>query len=434
MTLTMGAIVALLIGINAFYVLAEFSSVSARRSRLRQMADEGHSLAAALLPIVDSPQGLDRYIALCQVGITLSSLVLGAYGQAVLAPALSPLFAWWRDEAAAPSTAAAVVLVGLTVLQVIFGELLPKSIALQFPIQTSLVSYLPMRWSGVLFGWFTFLLNASGLIILRVLGVPQSTHRHIHSPAEIELLVAESVDRGVLRPVERRRLQRALQLTVRTADELMVPRTLIAAIDADDPPAVVTQQLAESPYTRLPVYRGSLDNIIGLVHTRDVAARWLEEGQAGPIGADLQPVLSVPESIRADGLLVTMRERRTPLAIVIDESGGVAGLVTVQDVLRDLLGPITDEFTSADPLPERLPDGRVRLAGRMRLHEAEPYIGLLWEGEATTVGGRVMEELGHLPVAGERVTIDGVAVEVEQVSGRAIVSLLVTPVGREERP
>lgn len=429
-------VIAALIAVNAFYVLAEFAAVSVRQTQLRPLADGGNRLAAQLLPVVSDPRRLDRYIAACQVGITLSSLVLGAYGQATLALAAAPLLeAWGVGVVAAYSTAAVAVLLALTALQVVLGELVPKSLALQFPVRAALYTAWPMHRSVMLFSWFIRVLNGSGLALLRILRVPEAHHRHIHSPEEIDLLLAESTQRGVLETEDQQRLRRALRLGLRTARELMVPRLQVVAVDAEAPVPTILRQIVESPYTRLPVYRGALEGVLGMVHARDLVAHYVEHGGLGSIEAVVQPLLSVPETLHADRLLAVMRQHRTQIALVVDEFGSVAGLVTVQDVLEELLGDVTEEVRTGQPRPERLADGRVRLPGLMRVHEAEPWLGVLWSGDAVTVGGRVVEALGRLPFRGERTIIDGVEVEVEEVRGRAIVSVLARPrTGPRARP
>ncbi|MBM4440594.1 MAG: HlyC/CorC family transporter [Candidatus Rokubacteria bacterium] len=424
-------VIATLIGVNAFYVLAEFAAVSVRQTQLRPLADRGNRLAGRLLPVVSSPRRLDLYIATCQIGITFSSLALGAYSQATITLALAPrLEAWGLGAVTAVSAAAIAVLLGLTTLQMVFGELVPKSLALQFPVRSALYTYWPMHLTMVLFSWAIGMLNGSGLAIMRLLRVPESSHRHIHSPEEIDLLIAESTERGVLEREDQQRLRRALRLGVRTARELMVPRPRIVAVDADAPLPAVLRQIAENPYTRLPVYRGTLDAVVGMVHTRELVARYVERGGLDTIDEVLQPVLSIPEALRVDRLLAQMREHRTQLALVVDEFGGVAGLVTVQDVLQAILGEVSAEARAGRPPIERLPDGRVRVPGLMRVHEAEPWLGVLWNGDAVTVAGQVIEALGRFPFRGERTVIDGVEVEVEEVRGRTIVSILARPAAR----
>ncbi len=422
-------VIVLLIAVTALYVAAEFAAVSARRSRVRQLAAEGSGLARAVLPVVEDARELDRYVAACQVGITLSSLALGAYGQAALSSSLTPVFEDLGvfQGAAAESISAAVVLLGLTSAAVLLGELIPKSLALEFPVSMLLWTSVPMRWSLWLFSGFIWLLNGSGIAVLRLLGMPQHGHRHIHSPNEISLLIAESRDGGLLEPDEQERLSRALQLSVQPIRRLMVPRVRLAAIDIADPIEELLPRVINEPYTHLPVYRGSPDNVIGMLHTKDLARHYVQHGRIERIEPLLRPVVTVPDSVRADGLLAILREERSQQALVIDEFGGVAGLVTLEDVLAEVFGGIADEFKGAEPEPERVPDGRVRLPGQMHLEEAEPWLGVLWEGDAETVGGRITEVLGHVPAPGEHAVIDGVEVEVERVAHNAVVSMLARP-------
>lgn len=434
MTLTVWLVILLLILVNAFYVAAEFATVSVRRSRVTQLAQEGNWMAQRLLPVLSDPQRLDRYIAACQIGITLSSLILGAYGQANLADALGPLLERYGQvgEAAAQSIAALIVLVVLTASQVIIGELVPKSLALQFPTQFSLYLVLPMQWSVQLFGWFIAVLNGSGIWILRALGVPHVGHRHIHSAEEIELLMVESHKGGSLDTDEHDRLHRAIQLSARTARELMVPRLHLSMVDADDTPEAILAQVVESPYTRLPVYRGSPDQVVGILHTKDLALHVGQIGPAYPIETLLRPVVAIPENVTGDRILATMRERHTHQLMVLDQYGGLAGLVTLEDVLAEMLGDMGDELKGHGPSAERLDDGRLRLPALMRVDEAAPWVRVDWPGEATTVGGQVLEAFGRLPKIGERTLIGGVAFEVERMTGHAIVSVLVDPQTSEE--
>jgi CBS domain containing-hemolysin-like protein len=419
-------IVAALILINAVYVGAEFAAVSVRRSRIQQLADDGNPLAAWLLPLIESPAALDRYIAACQIGITLSSLVLGAYAQRTIAVWLTPVFAnlGGLQEVAAQSTSAAVVLFALTVGQVIFGELVPKSLALQYPTQSALYTLLPMVPSLWVYRPFIKWLNGTGLLLLRLVGSPARTHRHIHSPDEIELLIAESRDGGLLEPDEHRRLQRALRLNLRQAKHLMVPRRKIAGIDMEAPLAEVMAIVAQSPYSRLPVYRGSMDNIIGMLHTKDLV-RWRVSGEPdATLAALVRPIATVHESVTVDKVLRELRERRSHQALVVDEFGGTSGLITLEDVLSELLGDVGDEFKSAEPAAETLEDGRVRLPGGMAVDDAATLLSTTWDTDATTVGGLVTAALGHLPSPGDRASTGGYEFEVERVSDRAIDSVL----------
>ena len=427
-------IIAALIMINAVYVGAEFATVSVRRSRVQQLASEGHPLARWLLPLIESPAALDRYIAACQIGITLSSLLLGAYAQRTIAVELAPLFGrlgGLQDIAAQSSSAAAVLLV-LTVAQVIFAELVPKSLALQYPTQAALYTLLPMVPSLWLYRPFIKSLNGTGLLLLRLLGSPSQTHRHIHSPDEIELLIADSRDGGLLEPDEHRRLQRALRLSLRQARQLMVPRPRISALDIDTPLSEVIGVVAQSPFSRLPVYRDSIDDVVGMLHTKDLVRWQVSGGQEETLERLLRPIASVHESVTVDRVLRELRMRHSHQALVVDEFGGTAGLLTLEDVLSELLGDVGDEFKAGDPVAETLPDGRIRVPGAMAVDDAAALLNTRWETEAATVGGLITAALGHLPVPGERATVGNYEFEVERVANRALDSSLARRVAPEE--
>ena len=342
------AVVTLLILANALYVAGEFAAVGARRSRLRRLAEDGNGLAARILPVLEDGHALDRYIAVSQVGITLSSLVLGAYGQAALGPRLSPLLAslTGMDPLAAESTTALVILLTLTASQMVLGELVPKSLALQYPTQAAMYTVLPMQWSMKLLRPAIDLLNGSGVLLMKMLRIPVTGHRHVHSPEEIELLIAESRDGGLLEPEEQVRLHRALRLGLRTAEQLMVPRERLSSVDALTPYPEVLKIVAASPYSRLPVYDRLSDRFIGVLHTKDVVTAYI--GQSAPnVGSLLRPLVRVPLEMPADRLLATLREKRTHQAFVVTADNRVAGLVTLEDVVAELLGDMADEFKGA---------------------------------------------------------------------------------------
>jgi CBS domain containing-hemolysin-like protein len=423
-------VVVLLLLLSALYVAAEFSAVSVRRARIRQRAEQGSAVAARLLPVLEDPRRLDRYISGSQMGITVTSLVVGAFAQATIAVQLAPLVRGWfgLSPAAAFSVATVAVLLVLTGLQMVLSELVPKYLALARPTQVALFTVLPMKWSLTVFGPFISFLNGSAAAVLRLFGVPEVGHRHIHSPEEIDLLIAESREGGMLEPDEHRRLRRALQLGIRPARHLMVPRNQISAIEVSRPMDEVMRIVAESPYTRLPVYREDIDDIVGVLHTRDLFVRELTAQRVDSIEPLLRPVLQVPETVTAEQLLTRMRESRTHQAVLLDEFGGVSGLVTLDDVLTEVMGDVGDELKGDEPGPERLGDGRVRLPGWLRVDEAEPWLGAYLEGESDTLGGRVTEALGHVPAVGERVEIDGVELEVESVLHHAVAWVVATPV------
>lgn len=347
--LTATIVVTVLVALNALYVAAEFAAVSVRRSRIRQMAEDDHFLARRLAPFVADARRLDTYIAGCQVGITLTSLILGAYGQAAITPAASDWLMPWADGDRQWALGAASIgtLVALTTFQVIVGELVPKTLALQHPTPVALATVMPMIWSLAVYRPFIGILNGSGNLILRLFGVHQSGHRHVHSPEELELLIAESRDGGLLEPDEHRRLQRALRLRLRSARELMVPWEQVEAVDVTEPMWQAIDRLAQSTFTRVPVFRGERTAVVGIVNTKRLALRRLQGSLPNAIADVLQPAVTTSPTTTGDRLLALFQQRHTHHAIVTDESGQALGMVTLEDVLRAFLGEMPDDVAAA---------------------------------------------------------------------------------------
>ncbi len=422
-------IITLLILLTALFVAAEFAVVGARRSRLRRLAEDGNSLAARVLPVLEDPHALDRYIAASQVGITLCSLILGAYAQASIAPRFAPLIQQigGLEAQTAQSTSAVIVLLILTTLAMIVGELVPKSIALQNPTQTAMWTVVPMQWSQHAFSWSIDFLNGSGNLLLKLMRVKNTGHRHVHSPEEIELLIAESRDGGLLEPQEQVRLHQALRLGLRSARELMVPRARLASIDVSTPFPDALRLVATSPYSRLPVYRDSPDDIIGIVHTKDVVTGFINERAETSLMSLLRPLARVHGSIPADHLLTHMRDKRIHQVLVVGEGGNLEGLITLEDVVAELIGGVSDEFKGAPARAILLPDGSVRLPGEMRVDQAAQVLGADWKSPGDTVGTFVPRALGGVPAPGEQVTIKGVEMVIEAVEDDVVSSAVVLP-------
>lgn len=425
-----------LVLINAVYVAAEFGVVGVRRSRVKQLAGEGSRLARWLLPTIDTPRDLDRAISACQIGITLSGLLLGSVAQSRLAPPLaSVLHTAALSPALADGLATALVLIVVTGVSTVFAELVPKAVALRFPTETALYTTIPLAPSRWIYRPFIAFLNGTAALLLRAVGARHLPSRHVHSPQEIALLVAESRDGGELEPDEFRRLQRALRLTQKTARHLMVPRTQIESVDAATPVARLLDIVTASPYSRLPVHRGNVDNIVGLLRTRDVASAFAADGVAVTLDALIRPVATVPESATVDALLRVLRGQRAHVAVVVDEHGGTEGLVTLDDVLVELIGEVGDEFKTVDPVPEELGDGLWRVPGSVSVADAAALLGAELESESATVGGLVVAELGRLPSVGDTAEFAGYRWRVERLAGRAVDSVAVsrlTPADDEE--
>jgi putative hemolysin len=422
-------VIGLLILVNAVYVAAEFSAVAAQRSELALLSSGGSHRARRVLSMLEDGKELDRYIAACQIGITLSSLVAGAYAQATIGVELSPWLAenFGLREATAHTSSFFLVLLVLTTLQVLLGELIPKTLALQFPERTVLLTFLPTRASASLYGAFIWLLNGSGFLLLRPFGVKPGGHQHVHSPEEIHILLAESRRGGALSPEAHQRLERGLELSTRTVRHLMTPRGELYAIDVSTPTDEILSRILESPYSRVPVYRGTLDQVIGAVNTKDLADWFAVHGKLPSLSQVLRPIPFVPETLRAHRLVRVLQQQQSSKAIVVSEFGGVQGIISIEDLLSQLFGDIGDELKQPEKGAEELPDGSVRLAGSMGLDEAAPWLGARWQGSATTIGGHVVAHLGRLPTQGETAVIDGVEVTVSEMGPTAVRALLVRP-------
>lgn len=342
MSITVWVVLALLILANAFYVAGEFGVVGVRRSRVRRLSEDGNLLARQLLPFVQDPAQLDRYVAVSQVGITLSSLVLGAVAQGTVAVAVAPHLAQWTglDAGSAAYWAAIAVLIVLTAAQVLISELIPKSIALQFPTEVALATVLPMRWSLAAFRPLITVMNGSATALLRLLGMQISGHRHLHSPDEIALLIAESRDGGLLEPHEQQRLQRALRLGRKTAADLMVPSDRLTMIDIEAPWDAVLEAVAASPFSRLPAYRGSRSHVVGILRVKDIVHQHVESGQPAALDSLLRPFLRIPAALPGDQVIARLREKRTHQAAVVGDADDVVGFVTIHDTLNAFLDNI----------------------------------------------------------------------------------------------
>lgn len=422
-------VILLLVAINALYVAAEFSAVAVPKSQIAVLARNGNRRALGLSSVLENGAQLDRYIAACQIGITLSSLGAGAYGQAEITPDLAPWLVrhFALSEAVGQSSAFVIVLLTLTTLQVVLGELVPKSLALQFPERMALGTYLPMRWSVAAYRAFIWLLNGSGFLLLRPFGVRPGGHQHVHSPQEIEILLEESHRGGALSGDAHRRLERALRLSERTVRQMMTPRNDLYAIEASTPTEQILQRILQSPYSRLPVYRGSLDHVLGALSTKHVVGLYAARGTIPALEELLLPIPFVPESLHSHRFVRFLQQERSSKAIVVDEHGGVQGIISIEDVLGELFGEIGDELKQPDSGAELLADGGVRVPGSMRLDEAEPWLGTRWEGTAATLAGHILDVLGRMPNPGETLEVDGVGVTITEMSPKAVLWMTIRP-------
>lgn len=423
------AAVALMIFFNALYVGAEFATVSSHRTRISQMAAGGNKMAVLLLPIMENPVSLDNYVAACQIGITISSLVLGAFGQNVISGYLdAPLAYFGLSEAAAHSIAIIIVLICITVLQVIMGELFPKSVAIQFPENVALALVVPMRISLFLFTPLIWLFNGSGNLVLRLIGKKPHEGAQVHSPEEIELLVAESYESGLLDDEERQMLRNAFRLRDLTARQVMVHRTRLLTATKKDSLETVINLAIEAGYTRIPLIGESIDDVVGFVHMKDLFRRHVN-GRSD-MESIIREVIYVPETMPVLDVWERLNVGGNYLAIVFDEYGGTAGMITFEDLIEEIFGELQDEFDDEMALIARDREGRVYLRGDLLIADVNEYLELNLPNEvADTLSGLLFSQLGRSPNVADEVIFGETQIRVEAMEdlGVSEVSLQLSP-------
>ncbi len=439
------ATVTLMVFFNALYVAAEFATVSSRRTKINQLAGQGNRLAQSLLPILEDSKSLDRYVAACQIGITISSLVLGAYGQNVLATALvEPLAALLgrfpsiagllggESTAAtlvlARSISITIVLLVITTIQVIMGELFPKSIAIQYPERVAMSVVWPLRISLKLFAPLIWLFNGSGALILRLMGHSSvDKHGHIHSPEEIEILVSESYEGGLLDDIERQMLRNAFRMRDLTARQVMLHRTKLVAAPQSNTVLEVLNLAIQEGFSRIPIYRETADDIIGFVHVKDLFR--LHVRDETNLKSVVREVVYVPETMPVNDVWQILNNRRKYLAVVFDEFGGTAGLVTFEDLIEEIFGELQDEFDDEMALIARDKEGRIYLRGDLLVADVNEYLVLNLPIETDTLSGLVFSLSGGVPGIGDEVKAGDTIIRVEAMEDLGVqeVSLQLPP-------
>ncbi|MCL4869749.1 MAG: hemolysin family protein [Anaerolineae bacterium] len=429
------AIITLMISVNGLYVAAEFATVSSRRTRIHRLAGEGNPLAKSLLAIMEDGRQLDDYVAACQLGITISSLVLGAFGQNRVAtdllPSLTALLQWSGlnvDVAAAANTAAfLIVIVSFTTLQVLLGELLPKSISIQYPETVAMAVVYPLRVSMFILRPLIWFFNGSGRVILKLLGqqTHKESHAHIHSPEEIEILVTESAQGGLLDSEERQMLRNAFRMRDLVAREVMVHRTRLASAPVESSPMDLIELALAEGYTRIPLYQGTIDNVKGFVHIKDVFRLYIEQKEN--LAEIMREVVHVPESLAAADVWETLRNKRQYIAIVFDEYGGTAGMITVEDLIEEIFGELQDEFDDETAVMSLDKEGRIYLRGDLLITDVNEYLELqLPTEDADTLSGLIFSTLERTPKVGDTVQFGDTEIRVELLEDLGVeeVSLL----------
>jgi magnesium and cobalt exporter, CNNM family len=421
----------LLVLANAFFVAAEFALVAARRTRIEAMVRRGDRKAKTVQMAL---QDLYRQLSAAQLGITVASILLGYVAEDTVAhlfrdwfAALPPALNFLTRGGVASVVAVAVI----SFLHVVFGEQAPKAWAITYPEATSRWIAAPLILFSLITRPFTELLNRSANRVVRLLGIKSTTAEleRIHSPEEIRMLVEQSRKTGRLGADDARLLEGVFEFSEKTARDVMTPRTQMVALPIDLTLEEAADQVAVAGRSRYPVYRESLDDIVGLVHAKDILAG-LRSAKGGTLQAVLRPAVFVPGTREVEDVLADMKRQKIHLAIVLDEFGGTAGLVTMEDLLEEIVGQIYDEYdrpmagggggggseTRAAP-----GEGAPVLSGAMPVRDVNDTYGLeIDEEDYTTIGGYLFGALGRLPNVGDRVSVKGAVFEIVEMEGRRV--------------
>jgi CBS domain containing-hemolysin-like protein len=417
-----------LVLLNGFFVAAEFALVGARRSKLQHIAEEGEKGARGARNALKAMSQLDRYISGTQLGITISSLALGWIGEPALAVLIDRILALVGVDipAAATHTAAATVTAFLiiTFLHIVLGELAPKSMALSMPEKVSGVIALPLMMFSRLMSPFIAVLNGAANRLIKIFGFqPVSEAHQVHSPEELRLLVMQARAHGALDESDSAMLAGVFDFHEKRVRDVMRPRTEVVALEIDATEEEARALLRQERYSRYPVYRESLDDVVGVFVAKDL---WLhDEKTPFKLAEFVREALYVPSTRAATRVLDDLRKTRAHMAVVLDEYGGTAGIVTLEDLVEEVIGDIADEYDMASREAIEV-DGVLELAGSMSLVDARSDYRLrIPEGDWSTLGGFVFGALGRVPKVGDRVRITGVELEVVAMDGRRVAAVRV---------
>ena len=417
--------VGVLILLNAFFVAAEYGLVTARRTRIVELQHQGNRRARDALRITADPP---RFIAAMQLGVTLTSLGIGALGEQTLAH----LF----DDFLATVLAVLLAYLILTFLHVVIGELVPKGIALGHSEGTALIVAAPVRTFLIVMRPLIWFLERSTEIVLKWLGQkPPGADDDVLSEAELRMLVSQSTAHGEIEQQEQEMLYKVFDFADKEAKDVMVPRPEVVALSIDLPPEQCLEAVMDSPFTRYPVYRESLDNVVGILHVRDLFRALRDRGMHEVKVEDIiRPAHIVPETKDLAALLAEFRRANQHMAIVVDEYGDMEGIVTLEDLLEEIVGDIEDEFDLPDESVEQIDEDTVVIDGTFPIDDFNGRFNTtLPDEDYHTMAGFVFGLLGRQPEAGDTIMHDGIRFDVLEVEGSRILKLAVTFEQRREQ-
>jgi CBS domain containing-hemolysin-like protein len=427
-----------LIGLNAFFVIIEFAVIVSRRSRIDQMAAEGGAGAKIVQRWLMTPKGRDRLVAASQLGITIVSLALGNQGELTFELIFAGLFGHLQVPPALSgliqATPLILSLIIVSSFHVVFGEQVPKVAALRNPEGIAAFFANPMRIFEILTSPLVWVLDKTATTVVTAFGLSASgVHSSLYTVEELKQLVRESEQSGVLAESEREMLDAVFDIRDMLTRQVMIPRTEIKMIDADARFEDLLRLATESPHTKFPVYESDPDLIIGVVYVKDLIKAMTNPKEQRTVRSLVREVLLVPENLPVENLLAQFQSRRQQIAIVLDEFGGTAGLVTLEDIIEEIIGDMADQFdSSVAPEIQRLKDGTASIAGLMNIAEFNHEFGLaLVDENYDTLGGYVMGQLERIPVVGDKVLLpNGATLRVEAMDGRRVERISLLPASK----
>ncbi len=424
-------VVLALVLVNGLFVAAEFSIVTAKATRLETMADKGNRVAGLSLRAMGN---LNNYLAACQLGITMASIALGFVAEPVLADILEPLFDDIFGSTIAGISAHAVAVViafaGITSLHIVLGEQVPKVVALGNPERIALITVPPTETFRFILWPAIWVLNAVSNTIVRPFGLRAiGGHHSVHTAEEINLLVSQSAEAGALEEGEAQLLSGVFSFGDRRVNEIMIPRTGVIWLPRSATLRDFYATFATTPHSRFPVYGQSQDDVVGIVGIKDVL-RGVAESQLNddsPIDLAMRPAMFFPETKFVGPLFFEMQRAGHQMAIIVDEYGGTAGIVTLEMLLEELVGYVSDELRRHEDEFVTVDENTIQIDAGMTINDANEELELdLPEGDYETVGGFVLSHLGYIPTEGEQFTYDGLRVEVTKMNGRKVEEVTVT--------
>lgn len=397
----------LLVSLNGFFVAAEFAIVKVRSSQIDVKVKSGSSRAKIARSVIDN---MDSYISATQLGITLASLGLGWIGESVVTKIISGLFHFFGASVSAEtihSISFPIAFVFITILHIIFGELIPKALAIRYALETSMSISIPLKIFYTLFKPFIWALNSSANFLLRLFGVKLVLGHDIHSEEELKVLLTESEEGGAIKPTEHELIQNVFDFDDRIVKQILVPRTKIAAIDIDLSDQEIIDKVLEEGYSRLPVYKDSLDNIIGTIYTRDLL-KFLKNKDFN-IRNIIRPAYFIPTSKKISDLLREFQSQHIHIAIATNESGGTVGMVTMEDIIEELVGEIQDEHDEEKPLVEKKSETEFIVNASIAINDVNEFLPIaLPESQLyDTVSGLVNQIFERIPAVNEQREFEG---------------------------